>query len=234
MKKSLFILLFAILLLPAISFAEEKPNIEVTGSAEMEIVPDEIILAVGYSEYFEEEFQEGKRYEDYKTKVPLDKIEPLVLRQLKELGINKDQMTLHDGGNTWQQSGKNFRKRKQIHISIKDFKQVDILMTNLNVRGLDQVFIQELKHKNIEQFRKDVKIRALKAAKDKAKYMVESLDQKLGKVLSIVELNYNFTGYNPRALMSNSIMEKSGGGSEYENFRKIKLRYEVKTKFEIL
>ncbi len=235
MKKTLILLLFALMLAPVVSYADEKPNIEVTGSAEMEVIADEIILAVGFSEYFEEEYQEGKKYEDYKTKVPMEKIEPLVLKQLKELGIKNDQITLQDGGNSWQQRGKNFLKRKELHISIKDFKQVDVLMTKLDVRGLDRVSIHELKNKKLQEYRKQVKINALKAAQEKAKYLVESLDKKLGSVLTIVEQNYQTPNYGGvYRLQSNTVLRKAEMDSEYDNFRKIQLRYEVKAKFEIL
>ncbi len=235
MRRNLLLLLFALFILPVISQADEKPYIEVTGSAEMEIAPDEIILQVGFSEYFEEEYEEGKEWKDYQTKVTMDEIEPLVLAQLKELGINNNQITWNDGGNQWQQRGKRFLKRKEIHISITDFKQVDVLMTNLSVRGLDQVSIFDLKHKNMLNYRKQVKIDALKAAKAKAAYLVESVGQKIGAVLVIQEVENYYSNYNqPFRVQSNTVRTATPMESNFENFKKITIRYQVKARFEIL
>jgi uncharacterized protein YggE len=237
MKKTFVLWILAIALLPVLSFADETPYIQVSGSAEMEITPDEIILAVGFSEYYEEEYIAGKKYEDYKTKVSLEKIEPLVIKQLEELGIKKEQMTLIDGGNNWRQRGKDFLKRKELHINIKDFKVVDKLMTYLNVRGIDYINIAELKNKDMTEFRKQVKINALKAAKEKAGYLVESVGQKIGKVLYIVEVADNpYPVFRSKNMYSNTamMMEGSDDSSNYDEFKKIKIRYEIQAKFEIL
>ena len=52
--------------------------IEVTGSSELEVDPDEIILSIYIREYWEEEFDRRSKPEDYRTKVPLERIETRV------------------------------------------------------------------------------------------------------------------------------------------------------------
>ena len=54
--------------------------IEVTGSSELEVDPDEIILSIYIREYWEEEFDRRSKPEDYRTKVPLERIETQVTR----------------------------------------------------------------------------------------------------------------------------------------------------------
>ena len=49
--------------------------IEVTGTSEIEIVPDKIHYVIEIREYFEEEFDGKSKPEEYRTKVPLSEIE---------------------------------------------------------------------------------------------------------------------------------------------------------------
>ena len=49
--------------------------IEVTGTSEIEIVPDKIHFILEIREYFEEEFDGKSKPEEYRTKVPLSQIE---------------------------------------------------------------------------------------------------------------------------------------------------------------
>ena len=50
--------------------------------------------------------------------------------------------------------------------------------------------ISELKNKNIAQYRKKVKIAALKAAEDKAKYLLASIGKQIGEIISYFSI-YN-------------------------------------------
>ena len=49
--------------------------IEVTGTSEIEVVPDRIHYVIEIREYFEEEFDGVSKPEEYRTKVPLTRIE---------------------------------------------------------------------------------------------------------------------------------------------------------------
>ena len=49
--------------------------IEVTGTSEIEIVPDRIHYIIEIREYFEEEFDGRSKPEEYRTKISLDRIE---------------------------------------------------------------------------------------------------------------------------------------------------------------
>ncbi|MFT5723830.1 MAG: hypothetical protein ACI9JN_000947 [Bacteroidia bacterium] len=61
-------------------------TINVTGTAEKEITPDIIFVNITMREYWKEEFEHGKKYEDFKTKIPMTQIEPVILSQLKKAG----------------------------------------------------------------------------------------------------------------------------------------------------
>lgn len=93
--------------------------------------------------------------------------------------------------------------------------------------------IGELKNKDMQEYRAKGKIEALKAARQKAAYLVESLGQKLGNVLRIIEPeDRNYYHFQSQSAMSNVALQSYD--SNPENFKTIKLRYQMTARFEIL
>lgn len=236
MKNLIFLIVF-LLCLCIVNAQNIKPSIQVTGSAELEIEPDEILFEISIKEYWVEEFKKGKDYDDYKTKVPMKEIEPNILKALGNIGINKNQITVNDIGNYWRHMGKEFLLAKKIVISVKEFSMINKIIESIDPKGIESMRIAELKNKNISEFRKKVKTEALKAAQDKASYLLSSLNKQIGDIISIKELTngdsalpYFFGGSS--SMSSNSIMS-SIDDSGIDNLRKIKLRYEIVAEFEI-
>ena len=74
------------------------------------------------------------------------------------------------------------------------------------------------------------KIEALKAAREKASYLVEAMGQKLGEVIRIVEPASSYVSpYSLYQAQSNVSM----GTAATEQYRVIKLRYEMTARFAI-
>jgi uncharacterized protein len=205
--------------------------IEVIGSAEMEVDPDQILLIIGIEEYWKEEFQKKTDYKDYQTKVPLLQIEKSLMTVLTRLGIPKDKVIIKDVGNYYRNRGKDFLMSKQFELWFGDYSAVDSIVSKLNIRGISYIRIGELKNKGMIEYRKQVKIEALRAAKEKANYLLNSIQKEIGGVLSIVELDENLPFWNIQSMASNAVINSNDSGDT--NFRKIKLRYEVKVRFEI-
>jgi uncharacterized protein YggE len=213
--------------------AQDKRTIEVTGSAEMLISPDEFIFEIGIEEYWEEEFKGNTKFEDYQTKVDISTIEGPVFKTLMKLGIEKDDIKSTEVGNYWRYRGKDFLIAKKLEVSLNDFNKVNEIISSLNKRGIDYMRIGQLKHKNITQFRKEVKIKAIKAAKEKAEYLVMALGEELGDVISIIESDNEPRNWIPQNTISNVMMESDSGQPTAEIDKKIKLRYEINVTFEI-
>lgn len=235
MKKSMILIAFLMIVVTAIAQNEDTPSryIDVTGSAEMEVAPDEIHFVIGIKEYWKEEYDKKTEFKDYRTKVPIKGIEQELIAKLAEINIDKDELVVQQAGNYWRHHGKDFLISKQILLKLDDFKKVNQVINKLNMRGIDYMRIEALKNSQITEFRKQVKIQALKAAKDKATYLVESLDQELGEVISITELNAGDHYWGPQARTSNLMMAAESGDSGIDNLKKIKLRYEIRARFEI-
>lgn len=212
--------------------AQESKYIEVTGSAEMLIDPDSFIFVIGIEEYWKEEFEDKKKFEDYKNKVHISDIEGKLLNDLYTIGIDKDVIKSTDVGNYWRYRGKEFLISKRIEITLTDFDRINQMIEKLDRKGIDYMRIGALKHKDLVNYRKDVKKQALLAAKDKAIYLLETLDKQVGDVISITEIESNNYGWQPEMRLSNAVMD-AGSNPSAEVEKKIKLRYEIKAKFEI-
>ena len=108
-------------------------------------------------------------------------------------------------------------------------------MASIDPKGIAYTNIESYDYSKLEALKKELKIKALKAAKEKATYMVEALGNKLGSVLDIQEINNEiFPQQNYR---SNMMMKASSDLAESApeiDFKKIKLNYVVNTVFEIL
>ena len=219
----------------AISAQEDNNSryIEVTGSSETEIIPDEIHFMITIKEYWQEEFEKKSKPEDYQTKVPVNEIEHNLMSALKQAGIAPSDIQTKEVGDYWRERGKDFLISKTFDIKLQNPDQINQIIQTVNTKGIQSMNIGELKNKDLQEYRKQGKIEALKAARQKADYLVAAMGQKLGNVLRIVEPEErSFSYFQPQSAMSNVAIPSYD--SNPENFRTIKLRYQMTARFEIL
>ncbi|MGC4034643.1 MAG: SIMPL domain-containing protein [Chitinophagaceae bacterium] len=216
-------------------------TINVSGSAEMEIVPDEIYVQVDLKEY-------KKKGE----KVELEKIKSDFLASCKTVGIADSVISIasYEGAklNSWY-----WRKAKKdpdlyasisYQIKFQDSKKMDQLVDVLDEEGTSNFTIVKVSHSRIIEFRKQLKIQAIKAAKEKGIYLAESINEKVGEAVTITEpqeeaSDMQSNGYYRNQLsnlgFSNNVSQKAVvfDMAPGVNFKKIKLRYEVNVVFAL-
>ncbi len=230
MKILAFLLFAAFSLTTAAQQQQQIRYIEVRGAAETEVEPDEMVLYIGIQEYWEEEFEKKKEPKDYRTKVPLEKIEDDVIKNLRKAGIEKDSVRVGSIGNYWREQGKEFLFSKQLEVKISDFSKVNRLVSMLDAKGINRMNIGGFSHSDIETIRKKVKSDALRNAKEKAAWMLESLGEELGEVLLVSEINDGFSGpfkAESRMLAADASFES------IEQVQKITVSYQVDVRFRI-
>ena len=203
--------------------------IEVTGVSETEIIPDEIHFVIEMKEYWIEEF-EGKEPKDFKTKVTMSDIEAGLRSQLSALGIADSAVRVEEIGNYGRLEGRQFGVSKRFDITLNDFSLIDKISNVVDKRAVAYMRIGELKNNNMDEYRRAGKIAALKAARDKAAYMAETLGVKVGEVLRIIEPGDGMGIEMLRSPMANVVSDNAGG---YDNFRTIKLQCSMKVRFAI-
>ncbi|MCD7817237.1 MAG: SIMPL domain-containing protein [Bacteroides sp.] len=203
--------------------------IEVTGTSEIEIVPDKIHYLIEIREYFEEEFDSKSKSEEYRTKVPLGQIEQQLWKVLIDVGIPKEAVRTQEVGDYWRRQGQDFLVSKKYDITLTDFKQIDEIVKRIDTRGVNTMRIGELENKDMLVYHQKGKIEALKAAQRKAAYLVEALGKKLGEVIRIVE--------DGNAGMSSFFSAQSNvrtsDAVSFDGFRTIKKYYSMQVRFEI-
>ncbi len=214
-------------------FAQETNQIrfiEVRGTAETEVEPDEMVLYITIQEYWEEEFEKKKEPKDYRTKVPLEKIEDAVIKSLYKAGIEKEDVRVGSIGNYWREQGKEFLFSKQLQVKIADFSKVNQLISLLDAKGISSMNIGGFNHSDIETIRKKIKSEALINAQEKAAWMLESLDEELGEVLSVSEIN---DGYNVPYKAESRMLAADSNYESIDQVQKITVTYQVDVRFKI-
>lgn len=231
--KKLFILA-AIMASTYAAFAQNvdlRHKIEVIGTAEAEVTPDIIYFGITLKEYM-----------DGKKLVDIDQLERQLQKAVSEAGIAKDDFTINNisSYNYWDQKKKNpgFLARKQYRIKFRDLTKVNQLLGKVDQKGIEATNIESYDYSKIETLKKELKLKALLAAKEKAAFLLNGLGEKLGGALDVQEIN-NETFPQPM-YRSNVVMMKSADGN-MENapaddidFKKIKLNYQMRTVFEIV
>lgn len=227
MKTKLLLTITALLTVLSLRAQTDERYIEVTGTAEIEIVPDKIHYIIEIREYFEEEFDGKSKPEEYRTKVPLAKIEQELRQDLAKAGITQEAIRTQEVGDYWRQQGHDFLVSKRFDLTLHDFGQIDSILHFIDTRGVNTMHVGELENKDILTYHRQGKIAALKAARQKAAYLAEALGKKAGDVIRIVEQQDN-----GRTLTTQSNVTSAATGS-YDSFRTIKKQYSMLVRFAI-
>lgn len=235
MKKTTLLIAFmyTILNANAIEISTETPRIiTVTGSAEIVIPPDEIELEITLTE-------SG----GWNT---MSKIEQAFMKLLLGNDIKNDKVIFNSSNASfywyyWWYHRNDSRKSKKITLKLDVKTDFMKLVRDLDKEYVSSIRITKTSNKDLQKFRREVKIEAIKAAKAKATYLLEAVDEEVGRLMMVEELqivdnNNHWYGQIESNVVSNSVMSYSKSdrsGGYIENVPEIKLRYEIKTKFEI-
>lgn len=219
----------AMMLLSLRGFAgDEGRYIEVSGTAEVDIVPDEIHYIIEMKEYFEEEFDGKSKPEDFATKVSLDVIERQVRRAIADAGVPTDAVRTEEIGNTWRERGMDFLVSKRLDITLSDFETIERIRKGLDTRGINAMYIGELKNRNMAEWQEKGRIEAIEAARNKAEYMASAAGCGLGRVMRIVK--GTAAGRTLPAAQANVM---TSGASSADTYRTIKKTYTVIVRYEL-
>lgn len=228
-----FVVAFAASFSPMLAQTDaERPvrKIEVTGSAEMEITPDEIYLSIGLQEYMK----------DNKTKASIENLEKDLQKAVLKAGIPEENFMIENVTSynwNWHDKKKDeeFMAKKQYRIKLNDLNKINEIISPMEPKGIERMHISDYSHTNIEQFRRELKLKALQAAQEKAGYLLAGIDEQLGPVLEIQEFNDGYNPPMPYQLKSNMRMESAQDMAMPDiDFKTIKLRYEMRAVFSIL
>ena len=222
MKKT--IVLAAALLIAAGASAQEKnfldkPYIEVTGKADMEVTPDEIYVRIVINE------------KDNKGKVSVEQQEKEMFRRLKaaHIDIEKD-LVVQDMSSDLQTY---FLRKNQLKVS--SAAQLGQAFEALQAAGIADVNIERTDVSNMDELRQQVRADAAKAARKNAEVLAEAVGQTAGPAVYIQDYGYNTPRYANVMLMAKSaaVADAAGTAEATPNleFEKIRIEHSVTVRF---
>ena len=236
MKK--IVTVFATVLLTTQLLAQEqKPiqkTISVSGIAETEVTPDEIYVQVDLREY-------NKKNGD---KIDINTIKNNFLAACKSIGLTEKDVTVQSyqgyDQNYWI-TKKNKKQNPDMKASISYFIKVDNvskldeLVEKMDDEATQNFFIAKTAYSKITELKKEMKIAAIKAAKEKATYLAEAIGEKVGQAVTIndpVEVDNM-----PRPFYSTANVMMKADMAEVPaldvDFKKLKVKFEVSIVFSL-
>lgn len=208
--------------------------VNVTATAEMEVLPDEVWVQVQLQEY------------DKKGagKISLEKISNDFLTKMKSVGLSEKEVSLQSASgydnNYWQWYRRNKQKNPDMKASISyllklhSVKQMEQVVAQLDDEATQNFYIQKLSHSKMEDYRNQLKVQALKNARAKAQVLAEAVGAKVGMVYQInepVENMYEQPRVYARAMAKNAAMEMADEPAMDVDFKKLKLKFEAPVSF---
>lgn len=232
MKKLQLILLMGVIAFAAIAQEENSTDQEiiiVTGVAEMEIAPNRIYLEINIQE------------KDLKGRKTLEDLENEMIQKLQSLNIDVNKkLAVKDVASNFKfhfLGAPSIKTSKSYQLELSEPQQVPQVILALEEIGISNINLEKLDHTDIENYKKDVRIKAVVDAKDKATYLLNAVDQKLGKLIYVEEVNNDTSTLQGRAagLQLRGVSMYGSSSKQYQTieFEKIKLVYNILAKFRI-
>ncbi len=216
------------------SSKDELPYIEVTGTAEKDVIPDEILIDIILREKIVN-----------REKVTIEAQEELLKNAIISLGIDLSNLYLSDANADyvkvrWQK--REVLTKKDYTLKVSNAPTVGQVFMELDKLEITDAYISKVNHSKMDSLRKEVKILAIKAAKDKAEYLLSAIGEQPGKPLIIRE--ENMLPDQPYANVARGVSTENLGIAYYNDknkekegneiqFRKIKIRTSIYIKFLI-
>lgn len=219
--------------------SDQTRRIDVTGSAEMDIVPDEIFFTIILEEYIPEKKDK---------KIEIEQLEKDLIASVAKAGIPKENLQIENVfGENWiykNKKQKDFLQKKKYVLKLSSPEKIDQVLDPLDQKAIENVYISRYSHSKIEEYRKQLKIEAIKNAKIKATYLLQAIGDEVGKTLLVQENGFNNFyavplnfGYDEREITNNEYRQYQGKLDqdyvESLSVKTIKLQIFISAQFEI-
>ncbi|NOT48666.1 MAG: SIMPL domain-containing protein [Acidobacteria bacterium] len=217
-------------------FAQAQPDnrrvIEVSGSAERLVTPDEFTFKVTILERIEK-----------KEKLTIEQQETQLRAELTKIGIDpaKD-LSVYDISSNYipRKRVRDTLGTKDYRLKVRDVNKIAKLIELVDTLNIAKLDLIDTEYSEITRMRRETKMDAIRAAKEKADYLLGAIGQRVGKPVLIQEVpdetplnrfsNSNETSNTMR--ISSGILN-SRDNDDALSFTQIRLRYVINAKFEI-
>jgi len=204
---------------------EEKPYIEVTGTAEKEVVPDIIYITITLKDKLVNKDSYTVIQQETKLK-----------QALQQTGIDLKNLSLSDANRNiivYKRKEKGVEETKEYSLKVSTATEVTKVFEALNNINIKEAEISKTDHSQMDLLRKEVRIAAIKAAKDKAAYLLQAIGEEPGKPLIIHENSAEEVPRGRSNVSSNVSYKKDEYALPDVSFKTIKIEFSYYVKYAI-
>lgn len=225
LKKCLSLLLAAVFLLAAApTYAQDQitHSIMVSGSADVRVIPDQVVLTVGV-ETWDESILQAKADNDSRTQNVLALAEPF---GIEPQYVKADYITVEPRYDNYNTNNPGvivgYFVRKTIVMTLKDTARFEELLTEVLNAGANYIYDAEFQTTELRKHRDEARSLALKAAREKGEAMAAELGETIGRPITIQEntggwfSSYRWGGSGFSNVSQNVIQESGGAAPEIE------------------
>lgn len=204
-----------------------RRKIDVTGLVEQEVVPDIINVSISLREYM-----------NGKDKVTISDLEKQLERAVNEAGLPKADFTINNlsSYNYYDPKKKapDFLASKQYLIKFQDLNKFNQVLSKVDPKGIQSTNIDSYDYSKIESLKNELKLKALLNAKDKATFLLNGINEKLGGAIEITENeDSSFPAPRPVMYMAKAATNTMDTPESDIGIKNIKLSFRIHAVFEI-
>lgn len=216
----------ALMTLPAAAQMQEAyPSyIQVTGRAEKELTPDEFYLQIVINE------------RDSKGKISVESQQRDMVAVLRKLGVDVEKQL-----KMANLSSEFFKKNTSVamakyQLQLGSSGEVAKVWQALDDLGISNISILKVTHSQLDKYKQEVRLEAMRNARESAQEMAGAIGQTIGKCFYIYDSNSNVLPvmYDNAVLMRSAKAAADAESAAEEDpleFKTIKLEYGVQAKF---
>jgi uncharacterized protein len=184
------------------------PLVTVTGTGEVKVQPDEIVLNIGI-DVRDKNLDAARKQNDERVVALLNflKKSGIDAKNIQTTNLNVYPNYVGEYGQTTPEF---YMTQKSVSVIIKEVKRFDEILTGIYKTGANRVDGIEYRSSDIQKHREQARKLAVQAAKQKATALTSELGTKPGRVYNIHEItgpNYPVPMF--RAQMANKMMESA-------------------------
>ena len=226
MKKLIAMAVVALMTLPAAAQMQEAyPSyIQVTGRAEKELTPDEFYLQIVINE------------RDSMGKISVESEQRDMVAVLRKLGVDVEKQL-----KMANLSSEFFKKNTSVamakyQLQLGSSGEVAKVWQALDDLGISNISILKVTHSQLDKYKQEVRLEAMRNARESAQEMAGAIGQTIGKCFYIYDSNSNVLPvmYDNAVLMRSAKAAADAESAAEEDpleFKTIKLEYGVQAKF---
>ena len=224
MKKLLIIMVLAIVSIVGVSAQQlDSPYVSVNGYAVMEVEPNEITISITIDE------------KDSKGKISLKLQEQTMVSRLQKLGIDTEKSLFVEGfsSSSYRRNDGTLYKRYALIVDSHDL--VNKVFEDLQRFGINKLVVTKRSRNDIAALRSELRVAAVKNAKEKAMELAGALGLEVGVAIQIEDYSNDsdpimFRGVT---LGYQANYRKDSDVEDYvaPEFQKIKLDYRIRVVF---